>query len=229
MGVAYRRLGLPSLERLTGSGVFYGASPSEAQQFTGRQVYVVGGGNSAGQAAIHLSRYAAQVTVLVRGRTLASSMSQYLRDEVDSTRNISVRLSTQVVDGGGERRLEHLLLHDGDGTTTRVRADALFVLIGATPHTEWLPPEIACDGHGFVVTGPDLTSGDAPPCWAFDRHPFTFETSLPGVFAVGDVRSQSVKRVASAVGEGSVVIQQVHRHLTTEPPATAVGPGPASD
>jgi thioredoxin reductase (NADPH) len=156
-------------------------------------------------------------------------MSQYLRDEVDAAPNVRVRLSTQVVDGGGERRLDHLILRDGDGRTTRVRADALFVLIGAMPHTDWLPPEIARDGHCFVVTGPDLAHGDAPPCWALNRHPLTFETSLPGVFAVGDVRSQSVKRVASAVGEGSVVIQQVHRYLTTEQAATAVGHRRASD
>ena len=195
MGVSYLRLGIPALEALAGSGVFYGASPSDAQQFTGGDVFVVGGGNSAGQAAVHLSRYAANVTLLVRGSNLSSTMSQYLLDEIEAVRNVDVRLSTEVVDGSGEGRLEQLLLRGGDGVTTTVRADALFVLIGARPHTEWLPPELERDARGFVITGAD------------------FETSLQGVFAIGDVRAGSVKRVASAVGEGSVVIQQVHRYL----------------
>ncbi len=196
MGVSYRRLGIPALEELTGTGVFYGPpSLSDAQQFTGGDVFIVGGGNSAGQAAAHLSRYAASVTLLVRGSSLASSMSQYLVDEIGSKGNIEVRCSTEVVEGAGDGRLERLTLRDGNGATTTVRGDALFVLIGAHPHTDWLPPEIERDLHGFVVTGAD------------------FETTVPGVFAIGDVRSQSVKRVASAVGEGSVVIQQVHRFL----------------
>jgi thioredoxin reductase (NADPH) len=196
MGVTYRRLGIPSLDELTGSGVFYGASPSDARQFTGGHVFVVGGGNSAGQAAVHLSRYAADVSLVVRGPTLATSMSQYLRHEIDVKPNIHVRLSTQVVDGSGNGRLERLTLRDDAvGAETTEPADALFVLIGAHPNTDWLPPDIGRDEHGFVVTGSD------------------FETTVPGVFAIGDVRSQSVKRVASAVGEGSVVIQQVHGYL----------------
>ncbi|HSG12905.1 MAG TPA: FAD-dependent oxidoreductase [Gaiellaceae bacterium] len=194
MGVSYRRLGIPRLEELEGSGVFYGSSPSEARQFTGGSAFVVGGANSAGQAAVHLARYAGKVTLLVRGRSLAASMSQYLIDEIEGKENIEVLLSTEVVDVAGDERLERLTLRTGD-ELTEVPADALFILIGAEPRTEWLPDEIERDDRGFVVTGPD------------------YGTSVPGVFAIGDVRAGSVKRVASAVGEGSVVIQHVHRYL----------------
>jgi thioredoxin reductase (NADPH) len=197
MGVEYRRLGVPALEKLEGAGVFYGSSPSDAQQFTGAQVFVVGAANSGGQAASHLSRYAEQVTILCRGDS-PRAMSQYLLDEVTAQENISIRTSTEVVDGAGDTRLERLVLRDASGSTETVPADALFILIGAEPNTGWLPPEIARDDRGFVVT---------------DSGGLMFETSVPGVFAIGDVRSGSVKRVASAVGEGSVVIQQVHRHL----------------
>jgi thioredoxin reductase (NADPH) len=197
MGVSYRRLGIPALEELIGTGVFYGASSSEAQLFTGGHVFVVGGANSAGQAAVYLSRYAARVTLVVRGQTLATTMSQYLLDEIESKANIEVRFSTQVVGGGGDDRLERLVLRDDSGDRT-VEADALFVLIGALPNTDWLPPDVVRDQYGFVLTG----AGE-----------HMFETSVPGVFAIGDVRSGSVKRVASAVGEGSVVIQQVHHYL----------------
>ena len=193
-GVSYRRLEIRELDELTGSGVFYGASPTDGQQFSDGRVFVVGGGNSAGQAAVHLSRYASEVTLVVRGSTLASSMSEYLQREVESRPNVEVRLRTSVVGGGGDERLERLELEEG-GDVSSVPADALFVFIGAEPHTAWLPPDVARDEHGFVVTGTD------------------FESSVPGVFAIGDVRSQSVKRVASAVGEGSVAIQHVHRHL----------------
>ena len=198
MGVSYRRLGVHALEQLEGAGVFYGSSPSDAQQFTGGEVFVVGGANSAGQAAVHLSRYAARVTLVYRGTSLAAGMSQYLLDEIEAQENISVRLSTQVVGGAGEGLLEQLVLADGEGRTETVPADALFILIGAEPNTGWLPAEIGRDEHGFVLTG----AGE-----------HMFETSVQGVFAIGDVRSGSVKRVASAVGEGSVVIHQVHRHL----------------
>jgi thioredoxin reductase (NADPH) len=220
MGVNYRRLDIPALERLHGAGVFYGSSPSEAQQFTGGQVYVVGGGNSAGQAAIHLSEYAAHVTMVVRAGTLAVSMSQYLRDEIDTIPNIEVRISTEVVDGAGGSRLEQLTLRT-TGATTTAPADALFLLIGARPHTEWLPPEIARDEQGYLVTGTDLSREGAAPGWLLERPPLMFETSVPGVFAVGDVRSRSVKRVASAVGEGSVVIQQLHQHVEGTPSRAA--------
>ena len=212
MGVTYRRLGAPALDALTGTGVFYGASPGEARQFTDGRVCIVGGGNSAGQAAVHLARYAAQVTILVRGPTLAMSMSQYLRAEIDAVANIDVRYSTRVVDGGGsDGRLEWIEV-ESDGVRTTEPADALFVLIGAKPHTDWLPEEIERDDHGFVVTG-----AVSHPAWPIERPPFMYETMMPGVFAVGDVRSRSVKRVASAVGEGSVVIQQVWQHLEAEP------------
>ncbi len=193
-GVTYRRIGIEELDELTGSGVFYGASPTDGQQFSGGRVFVVGGGNSAGQAAVHLSRYAATVTLVVRGSALGASMSEYLEREVGSRPNIEVRLSTCVVGGEGDGRLERLQL-DEAGNVSTVPADALFVLIGAEPRTGWLPPAVRRDEHGFVVTGTD------------------FASSVPGIFAIGDVRSQSVKRVASAVGEGSVAIQHVHRYL----------------
>lgn len=198
MGVVYRRLDIPGLDDLVGSGVFYGASRSDAQLYTGGDVFVVGGANSAGQCAVLLSRYARSVSLVVRGPALSATMSRYLIDEIESTENIDVLLSTEVVGVEGESRLEQLTLRDDSGGTRTVPADALFLLIGAAPHTEWLPPEVQRDERGFLVTG----GGD-----------HLFETSLPGVFAIGDVRTGSVKRVASAVGEGSVVIQQVHAYL----------------
>ncbi len=217
MGVAYRRLGIPALEALTNSGVYYGASPSEAQHFTGGEVYVVGGGNSAGQAALHLGRYASRVTIVVRNATLATSMSQYLIDEIDAAANVHVRVSTEVVDGAGDTRLEQITLrYKPTGETETVSADALIILIGARPNTDWLPAQIVRDDRGFVVTGADLNREEFDcPDWSLDRPRFMFETSVAGVFAVGDLRSGSVKRVAAAVGEGSVVIQQVHQHLET--------------
>jgi thioredoxin reductase (NADPH) len=214
MGVDYQRLDIPALEGLTGSGVFYGASASEAERFTNGEVFVVGGGNSAGQATLHLSRYAKSVTILVRGKTLAASMSQYLIQEIDAKPNIHLRYETEVVDGSGSGSLEALTLRDrGSGNTESVPADALFVLIGARPHTGWLPAEVARDDYGFVVTGSQGSS------WTLERPPFMFESTMPGVFAVGDVRSGSVKRVASAAGEGSVAIQQVHQYLDVKTPA----------
>jgi thioredoxin reductase (NADPH) len=210
MGVSYQRLNIPALDVLTGVGVFYGASPSEAERFTGRRVFVVGGGNSAGQAAVHLARHAKQVTILVRRGTLTETMSRYLIDEIDGQTNITVRYRTQIVDGSGDGSLETLTLLDSASETTEtVPADAVFVLIGARPHTDWLPDNVARDRYGFVVTGA------ADPAWPLERPPFMFESSMPGVFAVGDVRSGSVKRVASAAGEGSVAIQQVHQYLET--------------
>jgi thioredoxin reductase (NADPH) len=223
-GVTYRRLGIPALEDLTGAGVFYGASVSDAQALSGQDAYVVGGGNSAGQAAMHLARYA-RVTILCRGSSLADSMSRYLRDEIAAAENIEVRLGTEVVDGGGESRLEHLTIRDRPtGETATVPAAALFLLIGATPHTGWLPPEIERDERGWLLTGRDVAeAGGRFSRWSLERAPFTYETSMPGVFAVGDVRQSSVKRVASAVGEGSVVIREVHELLegAAEPPRIA--------
>ena len=210
MGVAYRRLGIPELEALAGAGVFYGASVTEARALAGQHAYLVGGGNSAGQATMHLARFAARVTLLVRGDSLAESMSQYLIDEIEARSNVEVRLNAEVVGGGGDGRLEHLDVRDRtSGQAERVEAAALFLFIGARPHTDWLPPELERDDRGFVVAGSDVslerTTGT--------RSPLHLETSMPGVFAVGDVRHRSVKRVASAVGEGSISIQQVHEYL----------------
>jgi thioredoxin reductase (NADPH) len=218
-GIAYRRLGIPELEALAGTGVFYGASVSEARAHTGQEVYVVGGGNSAGQAAVHLGRYAARVTILVRRASLAETMSRYLIDEIEAAENIEVRPHTEVVGGAGEGALKSLELRDcRTGELETVPAAALFLMIGAQPHTEWLPETICRDARGYLLTGSDLPEGD----WPLERPQLMLETSLPGVFAVGDARHGSTKRVASAVGEGSVVIEQVHQLL-----AQAARPHPA--
>ena len=214
-GASYRRLGVPSLEALQGAGVFYGAAVAQAQGMKGQEVYVVGGGNSAGQAARHLSKHARRVTLLVLGESLTAHMSRYLIEEIEATENIQVRLNTQVIDGGGQGRLEHLILKDrGSGLTETLPAAALFVLIGARPHTGWLPEEVMRDERGYIITGSDLLRDGSPPeGWPLKRQPTLLETSVPGVFAAGDVRCGSVKRVASAVGEGSIVIQMVHKYL----------------
>jgi thioredoxin reductase (NADPH) len=214
-GVSYRRLGVPSLEEHVGMGVFYGAAVSEAQAMKGEEVFVVGGANSAGQAAVHLSEYASRVTLLVRGRSLETSMSDYLIKEIEAAQNIQVRFGTQVVGGGGEGRLDHLVLkHLASGLTESVPAAALFVLIGAEPRTGWLPEEIVRDQQGYIVTGPDLLQDGEPlRGWPLGRPPLPMETSMPGVFAAGDVRYGSVKRVASAVGAGAIAIQSVHEHF----------------
>ncbi len=215
-GVTWRRLGVPSLEALVGVGVFYGAAASEAPAMRGQEVYVVGGANSAGQAAVHLAKYAARVTMLVRADSLARAMSDYLIREIEGTPNIDVRCRTEVVDGQGDGRLTALTLTDrGSGLTETAPATALFILIGAEPHTDWLPDSIRRDRWGFVLTGADLlTDGRLPAGWPLERPPMPFETSLPGVFAVGDVRHGSIKRVASAVGEGSVAIRLIHDYLS---------------
>jgi len=211
-GVSYRRIGIGGLEALTGSGVFYGASVSEARALTGADVFVVGGGNSAGQAAMYLARFARAVTLLVRRPSLAESMSQYLSDEIAAA-GIRVRLQTEAVDGGGDGRLQQITLHDRrSGETWTEQADALFLLIGAEPRTSWLPAEIQRDRWGYVITGRDIIADPATD-WPLERPPLMLETCVPGIFAVGDVRRGSVQRVASAVGEGSVVISQVHEFL----------------
>jgi len=213
-GVSYRRLGVQGLEELIGRGLFYGAGVSEASAMRGRKVFVVGGGNSAGQAAMHLSRWAEQVTILVRGKSLADSMSDYLIREIDATPNVDVRYGTQVADGTGTDRLQELTLEEtATGARHTVPADAVFVLIGSQPRTEYLGEGIARDEWGFVWTGPDLLgdTGGGDAVWRLDRPPLPNETSLPGVFAAGDVRRGSVKRVASAVGEGAVTVQYLHR------------------
>ena len=214
-GVSYRRLGIPSLDALTGVGVFYGAATSEAQAMKGREVFVVGGANSAGQAAVHLARYAARVTMLARSQSLAETMSEYLIKEITSTPNIAVRHNAVVTGGTGTCSLESLTIQDRvSGVTETVPAEALFVLIGAEPRTQWLPDDIKRDRWGFVVTGTCLLEGGHPPeSWPLQRPPMFLESSLPGVFAAGDVRSGSVKRVASAVGEGSVAIRLIHDYL----------------
>jgi thioredoxin reductase (NADPH) len=207
-GASYRRLGAPSLEALNGAGVFYGGSASEAHALIGKDAYIAGGGNSAGQAALHLARYARRVTLVVRAGSLEAGMSHYLVREVKATPNVEVLVRTEVVDGGGDGRLQELVLRENaTGDEKTVAADALFTLIGARPHTDWLPDEIATDQRGFVYTGEDIPDDCA---WPLDRRPFSLETSMPGVLAAGDVRHASVKRVASAVGEGSIAVQLVH-------------------
>jgi thioredoxin reductase (NADPH) len=215
-GVAYRRLAIPALERLVGNGVFYGAV-SEARAMRGEEVFVVGAGNSAGQAALHLAEYAERVTILVRGESLADSMSAYLIDELAVTPNIEIRVGTTLEDGRGEHRLEGLVLMDqATGQVEMVDAAALFVLIGAEPRTAWLDGALERDDRGYILTCRDLTPSyeSRRELWPQrDRLPFGFETSLPGVFAVGDVRHNSVKRVASAVGAGAMAIFSVHAYL----------------
>ncbi len=215
-GVAYRRLGIPALDALTGAGVFYGAASSEAKAMKDREVFVAGGANSAGQAAVHLARYAAQVTVLVRGHSLADSMSEYLIREIESAPNIAVRPRVAVTGGAGPGRLERLTVTDLEsGAAETVPAAALFVLIGAEPRTQWLPDTVRRDQSGFVLTGSDLLQDGQPDeQWPLRRPPMLLESSLPGLFAAGDVRHGSVKRVASAVGEGSIAIRLVHDHLS---------------
>jgi thioredoxin reductase (NADPH) len=208
-GASYRRLGVPELEGLVGAGVFYGAATVQAQAMSGGHAVVVGGGNSAGQAALHLSRYARQVSVLVRSRSLAESMSDYLIQQIDAASTVDVRYGVEVVGGGGDGRLEYLRVRDRlSGDVESMPAAGLFVLIGAEPFTEWLPDRLGRDRWGYLLTGPD-----ARWSWPLERAPLPLETTMPGVFAVGDVRHGSVKRVASAVGEGSMCIHQVHQYL----------------
>jgi thioredoxin reductase (NADPH) len=213
-GVSYRRLGIPALETLAGAGVFYGAGTIEAQAVAGKPVFVVGGGNSAGQAALHLSKYARQVTILIRSQSLAASMSDYLIRQIQAAPNVDVRYRCEVAGGGGSGHLDQLLLRDRDsGRTELVPAAGLFILIGAQPFTGWLPEAIKRDQWGFILTGPD-TGAD----WPLQRPPFLLETTTPGVFAVGDVRHGSMKRVAAAVGDGSTAIRLIHDYLALAPP-----------
>jgi thioredoxin reductase (NADPH) len=211
-GAAYRTLGIPELEEFNGAGVFYSGASSEAHGLAGYHVVVVGGANSAGQAALHLARYARQVTLVVRAQSLGAGMSHYLVRQVEATSNIEVRLGSEVVGGDGDSWLRRLVLRGSDGEET-IQAEGLFLMIGAHPHTDWLPPAIARDSRGYLLTGSDLT-GDSG--WPLRRAPFLLETSMPGVFAAGDVRHGAVARVASAVGEGSIAIQQVHRLVAEE-------------
>ena len=216
-GITWRRLGIARIEALVGSGVFYGSSGSEARAMAGRRVFVVGGGNSAGQTALHLARYARQVTLLVRGAGLGRSMSEYLTTEIEATPNIAVRLRTEVVEGHGDTHLESLTLYDaGTGTADRLTADALFVLIGGEPCTQWLPAAIQREA-GYIRTGRDVIRAPAQPgCWPLERDPLPLETSMPGVFAAGDARYRSIKRVASAVGDGATAVRLVQEYLAAE-------------
>jgi thioredoxin reductase (NADPH) len=214
-GVSYRRLSGPGLDRFTGAGVFYGAIASESSALQDQHVFIAGAANSAGQAATNLARNATRVTIVARGDSLAPHMSQYLIDEIEATANIDVRTNTEVTGAEGDATLDSLILtHNQTGVSETVKASALIVLIGAVPHTDWLPPTVTRDHNGFIVTGDDLTHATHAGHGRPPRHsPLPLETNMPGVFAAGDVRYGSVKRVASAVGEGSIVGSLVSRYL----------------
>jgi thioredoxin reductase (NADPH) len=214
-GVQWRSLDVPGMERLQGAGVYYGAGPAEAISCKDEDVYIIGGANSAGQAAMNFSKYAGSVVMLVRGNSLAASMSQYLIDQIKQTPNIQVQFRSTVEEVHGESRLEAISIRCGDsGQVDRVPAVALFIFIGAMPRTEWLAGVIERDERGFILTGPELAREDRrPKGWPLDRDPTLLETNVPGVFAVGDVRHGSVKRVASGVGEGSIAVQFIHQYL----------------
>ena len=212
-GVFYRYLTTPGVERLTGAGVYYGATMTEAKSCLNENVFVVGGANSAGQAAMYFSKYAKKVTMLVRGESLKSSMSKYLIDQIEATSNIEVRACCQVVEALGETHLECLRLC-GPGGEETVPASGLYIFIGAAPNTDWLPDTIMRDANGFLLSGRDLkVDGKMAKGWNQDREPYLLETSVPGIFVAGDVRHGSVKRVASAVGEGSISVQFIHQYL----------------
>jgi thioredoxin reductase (NADPH) len=216
-GVQYRTLDVPGVERLTGAGVYYGAAMTEALSCRGDDVYIVGGANSAGQAAMYFAPYARQVTILVRGSSLAAGMSQYLIDEIKEQPNIVVRTDSQVVEAQGETSLESVVIADRKtGGRETVPAKALFIFIGALPRTDWLDGLVQRDAQGFILSGPDLQRDDKGRIrsWTLERDPFLLETNVPGVFVAGDVRHRSVKRVASGVGEGSIAVQFIHQYLS---------------
>jgi thioredoxin reductase (NADPH) len=213
-GVSYRLLDVPGADRLAGSGVYYGAAITEALGTAGQDVYVLGGGNSAGQAAMYLSRFARSVTILVRSPSVEQTMSRYLIDQIQGTPNITIRGRVQVTGVLGENRLEAVVVEEHGGGQEVLPAGALFIFIGAMPRTDWLGDVVARDGHGFVLTGADVIKGGSRPAgWSARRDPLWLETSVPGIFAAGDVRHRSVKRIASAVGEGAMAVQFVHTHL----------------
>jgi thioredoxin reductase (NADPH) len=221
-GIAWRRLGVPRLEALVRSGVFYGAASSETQAMEERDVFEVGAGNSAGQTALHLAQRSRQVTMLVRGDSLARSMSEYLIREIEVTPNLAVRLNTVLSDGHGIEHLDTLTLHDVlQDRIEPVPAAALFVLIGGEPRTQWMPGTVQTD-HGYILTGRDIVrDGVAGAGWPLDRAPLPLETSIPGVFAVGDARYRSLKRVASAVGDGATAVRLAHEYLAAKTEAHA--------
>jgi thioredoxin reductase (NADPH) len=220
-GVAWRRLAIEGFDRLAGKGVFYGAARNEARNTHGLDVHVVGAGNSAGQAAVFFARHARSVTMLVRGDELGKSMSRYLVDQIDALPNIRIRPRTEVVAAHGDASLEAIDVRDCDsGDTERLESGGLFIFIGADAQTEWLPPEIALDPNGYVLTGHDVQEAGR---WPLERDPYLLETSVPGIFACGDVRFAPVKRVAAAVGEGSMAIAFVHQYLREAEPSLELG------
>jgi thioredoxin reductase (NADPH) len=215
-GVSLRTLDIPGIERLAGAGVYYGAALTEAVNYRGQDVLVVGGANSAGQGAMFFSRYASKVYLCIRGDSIESGMSQYLIDQIRGTKNIKLMLGTQVQEVKGKIRLEAVQLSNGTSKTKELPVAAMFIFIGATAHTEMLDGLVERDPEGFILTGRDIfLDGRKPRSWKLDRDPFPMETSVPGIFAAGDVRHQSIKRVASAVGEGAVAVSLVHQYLKT--------------
>jgi len=215
-GVQWRKLDAPGIDRLQGAGVYYGGGATEALSCKGEIIYVVGGANSAGQAAMNFAKYADRVIMLIRGASLASTMSQYLIDQIKETANIQVWPNASVIEVHGDTHLEEIsvLCSDTD-KVERVPATSMFIFIGALPRTDWLGDLVERDERGFILTGPDLIrDGEHPKGWTLERDPFLLETNIPGIFAVGDVRHGSVKRVASGVGEGSVAVQFIHQYLS---------------
>jgi thioredoxin reductase (NADPH) len=214
-GVEWRKLDVPGVDRLQGAGVYYGAGSTEAMTCEDEDIYIIGGANSAGQAAMNFSRFARRVVMLVRGNSLASTMSRYLIDEIEKVENIDVQFGSSVVEVHGENRLDTISIHCGEtGDVAKVPASSLYIFIGALPGTEWLNGVVERDEKGFILAGADLKKNGKPPAkWPLRRDPGLLETNIPGVFAVGDVRRGSVKRVASGVGEGSIAIQFVHSYL----------------
>jgi thioredoxin reductase (NADPH) len=215
MGVQWRTLDVPGIDHLQGAGVYYGGGTSEALACKGETVYIIGGANSAGQAAMHFSKFAEKVVMLVRGVSLAATMSHYLIEQIEKTPNIEVWPRTSVVEVEGETRLTGITIEcSPSGERKKLPATSLFIFIGAQPRTEWLGNAIERDERGFILSGPDLLyTGKRPASWTLDRDPGLLETNLPGIFVVGDVRHGSVKRVASGVGEGAVVVQFMHQYL----------------
>ena len=214
-GVSWRRLGIPKLEELIGNGVFYGAAGSEARAMQDKHVCIVGAGNSAGQSASHLAKYAASVTGLARGDSLATSMSEYLITELERMANVTIRTSVEVIDGEGDERLEAITIRDrNSGLCERLQTSGLFVLIGADPHTEWLDGAVERDPQGYILTGTDLMrDGGLPANWPFSRPPFHLETSLPGVFAAGDVMDHVYRQAVTSAGSGCMAALDAEKYL----------------